>query len=386
MNIIDIKQNNHKRIYFFLRDHGMATKQEIAYQLQLSLPTVTQNLTYLVEQGLISCESKVVNRAGGRNPVAYSYIPEAKVAIGLDITRHHVKSIIVDLNGNIIKYVHRRKDYRRDDDYLKMLGDEVEQIIESAQLDREKIIGVGIAVPGLVDHVNEFVVDGRVIDNTGMTRAEFSKYIPYRTRLIHDSDAAGFSEIIRSTGIHNACYVSLCSSIGGSVFINDKVYWGDGLFSCEFGHLNLIPNGRKCYCGQKGCFDPYCNAEVLSDNTDGDLYAFFERLESGDEKFTKIWETYLDHLATAITAIRMMFGSSIIIGGDIGAFIDQYIEKLQAKVDAKSPFGEKSAQFLFPCRNKLEAVATGAALYFVQEFLDHALVIAEKPEEEKNHE
>jgi predicted NBD/HSP70 family sugar kinase len=378
MNISDIKQNNRKNIYFYLREKESATKQEIAYSLQLSLPTVTQNLTYLVEQGLIGCENKVINRAGGRNPVAYSYISDAKVAVGVDITRNHIKTIIVDLDGNVIKYVYRRQTYQRNDDYLKILGKAVEQIIDSAQLDREKIIGVGIAVPGLIDHDKEVVVDGRVIDNQGMTRAEFSKYIPYKTKLTHDSDAAGFSEIIRSPHLHTACYVNLCNSIGGSVFINDKPYRGDGLFSCEFGHLRLMPNGRKCYCGQQGCFDPYCNAEVLSNHTNGDLFTFFDRLESGDEKFGKIWDAYLDHLATAITDIRMMYGCTIIIGGYIGTFIDKYMDTLRTLVDARSPFGEKSATFLVPCLNKMEAVATGAALYFVQEFLDNALIFEDK--------
>ncbi len=378
MNISDIKQNNRKRIYFYLRDVGMATKQAIAYHLQLSLPTVTQNLTALAEQGLISCENKVISRAGGRNPVAYSYIPDARIAIGLDISRHHLKSIVIDMDGNVIKYIYRRKVYQRSDDYLKMLGKEVESIIHVAQLDPAKILGVSIAVPGLIDHVRGYVVDGRVIDNTGMTCAEFARYIPYKARLIHDSDAAGYSELIRSPDIRNAVYVNLCASIGGSVFINDAPYRGDGLYSCEFGHLNLIPNGRKCYCGQKGCFDPYCSTEVLSRYTNGDLFTFFDRLENGDEKLAPVWDTYLDHLATAITEIRMMFGSTIIIGGDIGTFIDKHMPALQAKVDERSPFSEQSSHYLMPCRNKMEAVATGAALYFVQEFLDNTLIVADK--------
>lgn len=373
MNIADIKTDNRKRIYSYLREQSQATKQEIAYTLQLSLPTVTQNLTYLTELGLISCENKVINRAGGRNPVAYSYIPDARVAIGLDITRHHIKSIVTDLDGQIIKYVYRRKDYQRNDDYLKVLGNEVENIIAMAGLQREKILGVGIAVPGLIDRTGEYVYDGRVIDNHGMTRAEFSRYISFKTKLIHDSAAAGYSEIVHSPDIHNACYVSLGSSIGGSVFINDKVYLGDGLFSCEFGHLNLIPDGLPCYCGQKGCFDPYCNSEVLSSLTGGDLFTFFDRLNNGDEKLRTIWDTYLQNLATLITEIRMMFGSSIIIGGEIGPFIDKYLPQLQVKIDVKSPFSEKSASFLHACRNKMEAIASGAALYFVQEFLDTAL-------------
>ncbi len=377
MDILDIKQNNRKRIYAFIREQGQTTKQDIAYRLQLSLPTVTQNLVHLVELGLINRDTKMSSKAG-RNPVAYSYVPDGRVAIGLDITRSHIKSVVIDLDGNIIKYVHRRRLYQRSEEYLKMLGSEVEQIIASAQLDHDKIIGVGIAVPGLIDHIQEYVVDGRVINNTGMTREEFSQYIPFPTRLIHDTDAAGFSEIIRANDLHNACYLSLGSSIGGSVFINDKVYWGEGLFSCEFGHLNMVPNGRKCYCGQNGCFDPYCNVDVLAKHAEGDLMMFFERLNNGDEHLAAIWDDYLNHLATLITEIRMMFGSMIIIGGDLGTFIDKYIPTIQAKIDLKSPFGEKSAQYLLASRNKFEAIATGAALYFAQTFLDSDLDIKEK--------
>ena len=382
MNIVDIKQNNYDRIYFYLREQRQATKQEISLDLSLSLPTVTQNLLKLISLGLISRKRRVVNRTGGRNPVAYSFIPDAKISIGLDITRHHVKSIAIDLDGTIIKYIYRRKEYSRSDDYLKMLGNEVENIITTADLDRTKILGVGISVPGLIDREKEIVVDGRVIDNTGMTCEEFSRYIPYKTKLIHDSAAAALSEIIRSPDIHNACYLSLCNSIGGSVFANDKVFEGDGLYNCEFGHLNLIPNGRPCYCGQKGCFEPYCNTEALSVHSEGDLFTFFDQLANGNKMFMKVWDTYLDHLAILVTEIRMMFGSSIIIGGDIGTFIDRYMPDLRIKVDAKSPFGEKSEQYLYPCRNKLEAIATGAALHFVQDFFDSGLFNGENSKEE----
>jgi len=371
MNDFDIKNSNRRKIYFYLRDNGLATKQDVAYKLQLSLPTVSQYLENLVEQGLVSCANKAAkSKLGGRYPVAYSYIADAKVAVGLDISRHHVETIIIDLDGNVIKYVYKKINYQRDDEYLKMLGDEVAKIIERAGVNPDRILGVGIAVPGLLDRSNGYVVDGRVIDNTGMTCKEFSKYIPYRTQLIHDSDASGFSEFWKCTDIHNALYVSLCNSIGCSVFIDDKVYLGDGLYSGEIGHLNLIPDGRKCYCGQRGCLDPYCNAEVLSNHTNGDLFEFFEKVENGDLKLCKVWDTYMDHLSTAITDMRMMYGCTIIIGGYIGYYMKSHMETLCKKVDEKTPFGERSESYLIQSKQKMEAVATGAALRFVKEFLE----------------
>lgn len=370
MDIIDIKKDNRNKIYFYIRNKKMATKQEIAYDLSLSLPTVTQNLTALVKQGLISSDCKVVSKSGGRNPVAYSYVADAKVAIGLDITKNHIKSVIVDLDGSIINYTYKRQKYQRNDEYLKLLSQEVEAIIESVQLDRNKILGVGIAVPGLVKEEEGYVEQGRVIDNTGMSREEFSKYIQYPTKLIHDSNASGFSEIWLSSNIHNAFYISLCVSVGGSVLINDNLYLGDGLYSGEVGHLNLIPNGEQCYCGQKGCFDAYCNSDILANYTDKDLSYFFRQLEEGDEKLKNVWDQYLEHLAVAIHDIRMLFGCSIIVGGYVGAYMKDYMDILYKKVDAKSPFGESAANYLTPCRNRKESVATGAALYQVKQFLD----------------
>ena len=370
MNIFDIKQNNRDKIYFYIRDKGSATKQDIAYDLQLSLPTITKNLEYLVKKGQIKPDHKVVNKAGGRRPIAYSYTADAKVSIGVDIARNHIRTVITDLNGDVLMRQHRRQKYERTDEYLKILGDEVEAIIESADLDREKLLGVGVAVPGLVDHEKGYVVQGRVVNNTGMTCQEFSKYIPYPTKLIHDSYASGFSEIWLSPKMHNVFYMNLCESVGGSVILNDKVFMGDGLYSGEIGHINLIPNGGKCYCGQNGCLDVYLTSLTLSNSADGNLGLFFQRLEEGDEKLQEIWEQYLDYMAIAINDTRMAYGCPIILGGYVGAYMKDYMDVIQKKVDAHSPFSEKSENYLIPCKNTTEAVATGAALSFIDEFLN----------------
>lgn len=373
MNISDVKQNNFNNIYHYLYKNRVGTKRELASELKLSLPTVTNTLTDLKELGLVASDTKIVSKTGGRNPVAYSFIPDARVAIGLDISRYYIKSIVVDLDGNSVHYITRKIDYSRTDDYLKILGDEVENIVREASLDPQKILGVGIAVPGLVEHEQGYVVDGRVIDNTGMTCTDFSKYITYKTKLIHDSIAAGVAEFTKHPELKTACYVNACNSFGGSVMVNDSIYLGDGLYSCEIGHLNLVPNGKKCYCGQLGCFDSYCSTEVLSSHTQGDLALFFRKLKEGDPDLAEIWDTYLDHMARAMTEIRMMFGCKIIIGGDIGAEIDQYMGMLRDKVDALSPFGETSDQYLISSYNNKKAIAAGAAMLFVREFLGNDL-------------
>ena len=368
MNIVDIKENNRKKIYSYMRKNNFATKQDIAYDLQLSLPTVTQNLEYLCKIRLIDSNQKLSTKSGGRNPIAYSYIADAKVAIGLDITKHSINGVITDLDGSVINRIYLKQDFRNNSDYFILLGKAVENMIDSIHLDRQKLLGIGIAMPGLINEEQGYVVDGRVIANTSISNKDFTKYIPYPTKLVHDSNASGFSEIWMTPEIHNAFYISLCNSIGGSVLVNDKVYMGDGLYSGEVGHMNLVPNGEPCYCGQQGCFDAYCNAERLANHSDCDLDLFFRRLRHGDERLQKVWDEYLDYLAIAVHDIRMLFGCKIILGGYVGAYMKDYMDLLCQRVNAKNPFGEDSHDFLLPCKNKVESVATGASLYFIDDF------------------
>ncbi len=369
MNVSDIKQNNQNKIYFYLRKKGSATKQTIAYDLQLSLPTVSRNLELLVREGLLRSDAKVESKSEGRKPIAYSYIADAKIAIGLDITRNHIKCAIIDLNGEMIYYTMVDRPFRREDAYMRMLGTMVEEGINQANVDRNRILGVGIAIPGLVSPDGRHVVHGRVIDNEGMDCATFAKYIPYPAKLIHDSSAAGFAENWVSPEIQNAYYIGLFNSVGSTVILNRALYMANPLYSSEVGHLTLVPDGKPCYCGQKGCVEEYCKAEVLSGHTNNDLDAFFQQLHQGEERLISIWDRYLDDLSCVISNVRMLFGCAIIIGGYIGPYIRDYLDVLRKKVDERNAFFEESSSYLLPCKTGIESVAIGSALFYIDEYL-----------------
>ena len=82
-----------------------------------------------------------------------------------------------------------------------------------------------------------------------------------------------------------------------------------------------------------------------------------------------MWDVYLDHLASAIYNIRILFDCKVILGGYVGAYIGDYLEDLYQRVDEKNPFEDKAEDYIFACRYKKEASAAGAAIFFVDEFL-----------------
>jgi predicted NBD/HSP70 family sugar kinase len=365
----EIKKTNRTNIFQLLRKNPNFSRQDIVHSLHLSLPTVSQNIETLIAERLI-LESGSMGNTGGRKAKTYSIVEDARLAIGLDVTRHYISAVAVDLAGKVINSIRKDCDFSLTEVYYKTLGKVVRDLVSGAGLGahEEKILGVGIGVPGLVTPDHQQVFWGGPLDFTGATCANFSKHIPYAATLHNDANAAGFAEIWERQDISNAFYIMLSNFIGGSVLINNQIYPGENIRGGEIGHLTIIPNGKPCYCGQKGHVDPYVAATVLSDMTGGDLAEFFSLLKAGDKQARQLFRQYLDNLAIAVINLRVLFDCSIILGGYVGAYMDDYLDDLGKMVLARNPF-EKDSHFIKACQYKTESIAAGSALYYVGLFL-----------------
>lgn len=365
---MEIKKFNHTNIFQYLRRNDGMTKQDLVSSLQLCLPTVTQNINELQDEGLVA-ESGSLGNTGGRRAKTYDIVKDARVSIGLDITRNHITVVMVDLTGGVMSRTRVRRRFQRADEYYRYLGTLVERALSDAELSKECVLGVGIGVPGLVTADHQSVFYGEIMNFTGATCAEFSKYIPYPTALFNDANAAGLAESWTTSGEVSAFYLMLSNNVGGSVVIGGQVYAGQNLRSGEVGHITIVPGGRACYCGQHGCVDAYLAATELSSLTDGNLAAFFDLLKNRDKKAVATWKQYLDHLSITVNNLNMLFDCPVILGGYVGEYIGDYMDEVRERARALHSFS-KDADYLTVCAYKTEAIAAGAALYFITRFVD----------------
>lgn len=362
-----------QQIYHYIRTRGIRTKQDMMIDLGLSLPTITQNLRYLEEQHLIDASGKLPSRGErGRNATAYAYVPEARAAIGVYLTGHHINVVALDLSGKVIHMLRERFEFALNDEaYLRKIGENVETVKAAAHITTENLLGVGISVPGLVTEDGELVTYGRTLGFTDSTREQIARYIPYPNRLFHDSIVAGYAEVWVSPELSDAFYISLSNSVGGAFVHNKDIYQGISQKCGEIGHMTVVPSGgEQCYCGRSGCFDTVCRSTLLDQYTDGNLEDFFRLLAAQDDQAMQLWDRYLDHLALGIHNIKMLFDSAVIIGGYVGAYIEPYMAELCRRVDERDAFTERAQEFLFPCRYKIEACAAGAAICLIDKFFE----------------
>ena len=362
----ETKRLNKIKIAKYIYHHGASSKQELAAALGFSMPTVLQRVRELSADGII-VEAGEYESTGGRKAKALSVAADARYAVGLDITKNHISFVLLDAGGAVRRKKRIRCAYGDNAGYYQNLGSLLELFLKKCQIDRERILGVGISIPGIVDEERERILQSHVLRLGEFDLKKLAAYIPFRTSFRNDANSAAYAEL-RGTG-PDTVYLSLSNTVGGAIYMNGGIYLGSHYRSAEFGHMTLVPGGRPCYCGKKGCMDSYCAARVLAAEAGDDLDAFFQGLLEGKPSYQKLWEEYLDYLAVAITNLRVAFDCDIILGGYVGGYMDRYMDVLEQKM-AEYRIFETDQGYVRTGRYKHEAAAIGAGIRFVEEYFD----------------
>ena len=367
---MELKRINRNNIFRFILRKGTTAKAEIAYELQISLPTVTQNIAALKAAGLI-VESGEYESTGGRRAKMLSCNARARVALGINVTRNHISAVLVDLFGNLIDSVRESWDCSDTQSTIRKIQELTERMIVVNEIDDQAVLGVGIALPAIIDTNDLTVKTALVVPLPTDFYQQLRTYIRFPYAFFNDANCGGFAELwSRRPMERDIFYFSLSGTIGGAAVINNQIYVGRDFTGGEVGHMTLVPNGRMCYCGKRGCVDCYCSSNRLTEVvSNGDLAAFFAAYRRGDAAAQQRMEEYLDYLTIAIHNVRMLFDCDIILGGYVGSYSQLFLDELKKRLFVADTFGH-DVSYVTGCHYNTEAAAVGAALMYVSKFID----------------
>lgn len=365
----DRRRQTLSRVYHCLYDAKKpCTKAYLAQTLGLSLPTVYQCLSDLAESGLVRY-SGVQESTGGRRAQNLEIVSDARVAVGISITDDRIRISLTDLYLNELAFhsvYHARS--HLDEDFSVMLAQTLERFLDQHQVDRSTLLGVGIAIPGvLTPERNRILLAPTLgLQNTDMNI--LTHRIPYPVFLENDATCGGRAEWFVRGGWSNLAYLSLETGVGGAVLMGGSLYPGDNLRSGEFGHMCVEPAGLPCKCGKRGCLEAYCSAQRIRATLGVTLPEFFDGLDQHVPEYEALWHDILLHLAIGVSNIRMALDCDVVLGGFLTDFFPPYLAQLQKYVAANNPFGE-TADYMQLSALRHHSVPLGAALYFIQTFL-----------------
>lgn len=352
------------KIIKFMLNHPITSKAELSKELNMSMPTVLTNVNELIKKGII-VENGEYESTGGRKAKSIGLNKTYCRAIGMVITANHLEIVLVNLGYEIEKIKRVRLKFSTDMSYCGEVAECVRQFLKEWG-NEENLLGIGVAIPGIIDQKEKMVIKSHALKIENYSLRFLEQALETTIYFENDANSAMLAE--NSQKYQNAIYLSLNHTLGGAFCIDGQLYRGQNQKSGEFGHMILVPGGRMCYCGKSGCADAYCAASVLTNDNQISLETFMEQLAKGDEVAKQTWETYLNHLAILISNLRMAYDMDIILGGDVGGVLWDYMITLGEKVMTYNGF-DHDVSYLKKCSYKKEASAVGVAKHFINEYM-----------------
>jgi predicted NBD/HSP70 family sugar kinase len=240
-----------------IRLGGGVSRVEIANKTGLTAQTVSNIVRRLLADGLV-----VEGSNGGQRRVPLHVNPEARFAVGVHIDVDETSLVVLDLGGAV---VHTRRVIERTEGPSKVVqrvAVSVGALLDEARVDRGKVLGIGVACPGPLDHRTGVVFHPPNLAGWGRVPLAdaLSDGTGYPVIVDNDATAAAIGERWAggARGVRNFAFIYVGVGIGGGLFLEDHVFRGATTNAGEFGHITLDPDGPPCSCGSRGCVEAYC--------------------------------------------------------------------------------------------------------------------------------
>jgi len=188
-----------------------------------------------------------------------------KVVAGVDIGGTNTVYGLVDEKGKVLSQgSFKTTDYPKVENFVTVLTAAIKKLL-AANKDY-KLAGIGIGAPdanyhrGTIEHAPNLAWKG-IVPLADLIR----KKINVPVVVTNDANAAAMGEMIfgGAKKMKDFIVLTLGTGLGSGIVIDGKMVYGHTGFAGELGHMTVVPGGRECGCGRKGCFETYASATGL---------------------------------------------------------------------------------------------------------------------------
>ena len=277
------------------------------------------------------------------------------IVLGIDIGGTSIKGAAIKKDGTILDTFSLKMNRNLSQEKIFSLICEAINDFLATHKYKERISGVGLGIPGLLDRKNGIIKTSNNMSK--WNNFEVVKFIEKRinlpVKIINDASAAALGEARYGSGkdYENIIMLTLGTGVGGGIVIDKRLYDGLEGSGAQLGHTLIKINGRKCTCGRKGCLEAYASASALIKDTKkairkhpnsllkslaskyGKVNAeiAFEAAKNGDEVASNLINDYVMYLSEGLLNFCNIFRPNVIVlsGGiaNQGNYLINKIEK-----------------------------------------------------------
>lgn len=268
--------------------------------------------------------------------------------IGVDLGGTTIKFAILTAEGEIQQKWSVKTNVLEDGSRIVPdIIDSINHHLDLYQLDKERIIGIGMGTPGTVNRENGTVSGAFNLnwsaENVQNVKADIEAGTGLPLTIDNDANVAGLGEQWRGAGnnAQDVAFITLGTGVGGGLIANGQLIHGVAGAGGEVGHMIVEPNGYLCTCGNHGCLEQYASAtgvvhlahdfaeqyagksqlKALVDNGDEVTSKIvFDLAKDGDFLANEVVNKVAYYLGFASANISNILNlSSVVIGGGVSA-------------------------------------------------------------------
>ncbi|UOR03246.1 ROK family protein [Leucobacter allii] len=373
-----VRRGNLATVLRALHYDGPQSRAELTRRTGLYRSTIAALVAELGELGLVS-EALPAKRSGVGRPSPIVAVNPDVVAVTAYPDIDAVVIAVVGLGGVVHKRVRTTSATRPGPEEAANIIAAVLAGMRDELNARTRVVGVGAAVPALVDAAAGVIA---LAPNLSWQDVPFAamleERIGYRTVVANDAQlgAAAERQFGPGRGVDHLLYLNGSGGgIGGGAYVDGQELRGFRGFGGEFGHIVLDPDGEPCFCGQRGCFERVVQRGALlrvlgAESLDADE---LERAvaESSDPAVHREIDRQVDRLGDGIgILISVLAPELVVLGGFLATLYEARAERLERRIADRS-FGRLSAGVRIVTGGlRTHEVLLGAAERVFEELLD----------------
>lgn len=295
---------NRARVLQEVARHGAVSRSDIAAQLSLTPASVSRIVAELIEMGLLEeAGERTAEERPGRRRVEIRFARDGGYVIGLSLEAYEQSAVVADLSGKIMASRNLHVEgCEKPGDALELAAAGIEELIDEAAVPESRILGISVAVVGVLDHESGIVSRSPFF---AWMDTDAQSYLQQRLRLpVHVDNhlnATTLLEVEQGAGrdATNIILVRAALALAASIYSEGSLVRGRSGSAGQIGHGPVGGVDRLCRCGRKGCLDTVASGwailESLGEITLEDivptnfakhgqlLTAVLDRADNGDE-------------------------------------------------------------------------------------------------------
>jgi len=259
-----VKKINKAIVLDVIRTNSPLSRARLSDMTGLHKGTVSALVGELIEERFVY-EIGFGQSSGGRKPVMLLFNKTAGHAVGVDLGVNYVLAVLTDLEGQIVAETQVELE-RQDVEFVYgKLADAMRNLIGQAPDSPYGIVGAGVGVAGIVDGEGNVLfapnLEWENVDLKHRLENEFG----FPVVIENEANAGALGEKHYGTGKNasNLVYLSVGIGIGAGIVIGKQLFKGGAGFSGEIGHTTIETNGKKCRCGNNGCWERYASERAV---------------------------------------------------------------------------------------------------------------------------